>query len=71
MTGFCSASMFVDRAAGLACGTVAFDSRDALDATREAAAQLRSGAAERMGFEVLDVAEMELSIHHLRIPELV
>jgi hypothetical protein len=71
LPGFCSASMFVDRPTGLACGTVAFDSQGALKATREAAQSLRTGAAQRMGLTVADVAEMELLIHHLRVPELV
>lgn len=69
--GFCSASMFVDRAGGRMCGTVSFDSQSALDASRELARMLRDKAQAEMGMEFLDVAEFELVLAHLHVPELV
>lgn len=71
MKGFCSASMMVDRATGMACGTGTFESREALQASADEGRRLRERAAERMGAEFVDVAELELAIHHLRVPELV
>ena len=47
LDGFCSASMLIDRATGMAVGTVAFDSREALDASRTAAEGIRAGASNR------------------------
>lgn len=71
MAGFCSASLLVDRSAGRACGTVGFDSRDDLVATREQAAAMRGLASKELGIEILDHAEFDLVIAHLRVPEMV
>lgn len=71
MEGFCSASLLVDRPGGRLCGTVTFDSHDALAATREEGARMREGAMETYRAELLEVAEMDLEIAHLRLPELV
>lgn len=69
--GFCSVSMLVDRAAGRGAGTVCFDTRQALDASREKAERIRSEFAPKVGVEITEVVEMEVAIHHLRVPELV
>lgn len=69
--GFCSASLLVDRERSLMCGTFDFDSRDALEATREAFAGTREQARDVMRIEIFDHAELDLAIAHLRVPELV
>ena len=69
--GFCSASMLIDREAGMLCGTVSFESRATLEGTREFAAEQRATMAKRTGIEFVDVLECELAVHHLRVPELV
>ena len=71
LDGFCSASMLIDRMTGRACGTVAFESRAACEATRELAAQIRAETASKAGVSITDVAEFELVLAHLRLPELV
>ena len=71
MAGFCSASLMVDRQSGRAVSTVTWDSQEAMERSRLAAAQLRSRVAEATGSQVQDVAEFELALAHLRVPELV
>jgi len=71
LAGFCSASLFVDRDEGRAAGAVVYESRDALMATREATTRIRSEAVQRMGAEVQEVAEFDVAMAHLRVPELV
>ena len=56
---------------GRACGTVAFESRAAMDATREQAWTIRESGAREAGVDITDVVEFELVLAHLRLPELV
>ena len=70
LAGFCSASLLVDRASGRAVSSVTYDSLEAMDSNRDAAASMRSATAKDAGAEMLDVCEFELAIAHLRVPEL-
>ena len=69
MDGFCSASLLVDRREGLGAGTVTFSDRQALIDSRPAAAANREDFTRAMGVEVLEVAEFDLVLAHLRVPE--
>jgi hypothetical protein len=72
LDGFCSASLLVDHPAcrrAVSCST--FDSMDAMARNRDRATELRSRRVRELGAEVVDVAEFELAIAHLRVPELV
>jgi quinol monooxygenase YgiN len=71
MPGFCSLSMLVDRDNGRAVGTAVFESRAALEQSREQARMLREQSVNAMGVDILDVAEMDLVLAHLRVPETV
>jgi hypothetical protein len=70
LAGFCSASLLVDRASGRAVSSVTYDSHEAMDSNRDAAASMRSATTKEAGAEVLDVCEFELALAHLRVPEL-
>jgi hypothetical protein len=72
LDGFCSASLMVDHPASrraVSCST--FDTMDAMALNRDRATELRSKRARDLGAEIIDVAEFELSIAQLRVPELV
>ena len=70
MDGFCSASMFVDRSVGRAVTSVTYDSRQAMEASRDAAMTLRRTTARDTKVDILDVAEFDLLVAHLRVPEM-
>jgi hypothetical protein len=67
--GFCSASLLVDRPSGHAVSSVTFDDHDAMRRTRTLAAVAREpGSTDTIG-EILDVAEFDLALAHLHVPE--
>ncbi|MFC8800494.1 hypothetical protein ACFT2C_22410 [Promicromonospora sp. NPDC057138] len=70
MDGFCSASLMVDRAAGRIVGTAAFDTRESLEASRGAAANIRTGIVRELGATIDDVEELEIAFAHLHVPEM-
>jgi quinol monooxygenase YgiN len=70
LEGFCSASLFVDRATGRGVSSVTFDSMEAMQRNREPAAEIRARAIQDAGAEVLDIGEFELALAHLRVPEM-
>jgi hypothetical protein len=69
--GFCSASLLINRETGRIVGTATFETQAQLEASREAAAELRQRASQEMNAMVDDVAEMEVALAHLHLPELV
>jgi hypothetical protein len=71
LPGFCGASMLVDRTTGHGCVTVAFESPELMEASRDRAWTIRESGAREAGVDVSDVSEFELAIAHLSLPELV
>lgn len=71
LEGFCSASLLVNRESGRAVVTANYDSDQALARTRAQANGIRTALAQQTGAEVVEVAEFELALAHLRVPELV
>ena len=47
-----------------------FDSRKAMDRTREQAKELRNARTRELGADIVDVGEFDLAIAHLRVPEM-
>jgi hypothetical protein len=71
MSGFCSASLMVDRSGGRAVSSATFTSRDAMVASRSAAESLRSAMAQDLRASVTGIHEFELALAHLHLPEIV
>lgn len=71
LDGFCSASLLIDREHGRACSTTTFDSIEAMAASRERSWAIRDTGVREAGVDVVDVAEFELAVAHLHLPELV
>ncbi len=69
--GFCSNSLLIDRRDGRCASAVVFDSREAMAHTRDQFTTLRREFAQRMGMTIVEVAEFDLALAHLRVPETV
>lgn len=68
--GFCSASLLVNRSTGLGCATTAWETREAMEASRSSADDMRQRAASDAGGEIVDVHEFDLAYAHLHVPEM-
>lgn len=71
LEGFCSASFMVNRSTGRGVSSTTFDSRDAMERNQENARELRNARTRELGADILDVGEFELTLAHLRLPEMV
>ena len=69
--GFCGVSFLINRQGGLAVSSVAFDSRAALEGSREQATALRARGSAEARLEIMEVGEFELALAHLDVPEMV
>jgi quinol monooxygenase YgiN len=69
-TGFCSASLLVNRDDGLACATTGWETRAAMAASRTTADELRARTATDADGIIVDVHEFDLAYAHLHVPEM-
>jgi hypothetical protein len=70
LDGFCSASLLVDRREGRAAGSVTYADRMTLERSRTDATAVGEEFAAAMDSQILEVAEFELVLAHLRVPEI-
>jgi hypothetical protein len=61
----------LDRPSGRSVLSVAYESREAMERTRDEADYLRARSTQEANVEFLDVGEFELAIAHLHVPEMV
>jgi quinol monooxygenase YgiN len=71
LPGCCSISVMLDRGSGKAVFTTTYDSPQDMVAARERATQLRQEFTQRMNRTITEVAEFDLVLAHLRVPETV
>jgi heme-degrading monooxygenase HmoA len=71
LPGFCSVSMLVDRETGRGVSATVYESRDAMNRALEMAKPMRDEFSRQMGTEITEVAEFDLALAHLRVPETV
>jgi hypothetical protein len=71
LVGFSSVSLMVDRLTGRAVAAVNYVDREAMLAAGQRADALQAEYAREMGGRITEVAELDLTIAHLRIPETV
>lgn len=68
LEGFASATLLLNRANGSSVLSLAFDSREALEATRDEADYLRARSSHEVDVEFLDFAEFELVLSQFQAP---
>ena len=68
--GFCSVSLLVDRLGHRAVAAVTYEDRAALERTREQGAALREEFSRAMNSTITEVAEFDLAMAHLHVPEM-
>jgi quinol monooxygenase YgiN len=69
LAGFCSVSAMVRRQDGLTVAAVSYDTRTDLEHANEGAREFREEFAPALGIEIVDTAEFDVAIAHLRVPE--
>jgi heme-degrading monooxygenase HmoA len=71
LPGFCSVSVFADRATGRGAMTIVYDSQEDMDRGADMARAMRDEFSNAMGLTITDMADFDLAVHHLRVPETV
>jgi hypothetical protein len=71
LEGFCSASLFVNRASGRAVSSVTFDGQQAMQRNRARTTRVSERTDRAADAQVLDVSEFGLALAHLHVPEMV
>ncbi len=69
LEGYCSAVLLVDRAQGRGAVSVTFDSRSAMERSREQGETLRTTGLAKAGAEMVEVREAEIVLAGIRLPQ--
>jgi len=71
LPGFCSVSLMLDRDSGRTVTAVTYESREAMRQADDMANAMRDEFSRSIGMEITDMAEFDLVLAHLRVPETV
>ena len=71
MPGFCSLSLLLDRQTGDNSLTAVYADRRSMEASRQRAMGIRDEFRRALHMSATEVAEFDVVLHHLRVPELV
>ena len=71
LQGFCSTSLLMDRQSGMSAVTAVYADRESMQAAADDVRAMREQFSQQLGLEVVDMAEMEVAVHSLRVPETV
>jgi quinol monooxygenase YgiN len=70
LAGFCSVSLLVDEGSGRGAIAATYESRQTMSRAKGQAVAIREEFVDRVGMHVVDVAEYDLVIASLRVPEM-
>ncbi len=70
LPGFCSVSLMVDRMTGRSSTSVTYESRDAMMRARQMGMAMREDFSRATDARITEVAEFDLAIAHLHVPEM-
>jgi heme-degrading monooxygenase HmoA/quinol monooxygenase YgiN len=68
LPGFCSAALLIDRAGGQGVSSVTWESREAMEASRPRAAEIRQVSVEKAHARPIEVVELEIAIDEIHVP---
>jgi heme-degrading monooxygenase HmoA len=71
LPGFCSVSLLVDDETGRCAVTTVYEDRQTMNRAKGHAQAMREEFATHLGMHVTDVAEYDVALAHLRVPETV
>ena len=71
LPGFCAVSHMIDRESGRSATAVTYDSRADMLAASDQAKALREEFTSGVGMEITGIAEFDLVLAHLRVPDMV
>ena len=70
LPGFCAVSHMIDRETGRSATAVTYDSKADMLAANEQAKALREEFTSGVGMQIIGIAEFDLALAHLRVPEM-